>query len=141
MKRSLKTTQSQWYFHSAPSNLLPQVKWFQDYPAQNYIHSINASSGKLQSIRPMKQQPRALEEITVRFMNGILMALMDITQSPLISVTVYLVCVSLQKVICILCQYCKTHWTHSAHKIFVSALHLAGIQNMNQLVLVNYYSI
>lgn len=89
----------------------------------------------------MKQQPTALEEITVRFMNGILMALMDITQSPLISVSVYLICVSLWKIIRILCQYRKTHWTHSAHKTFASALHLAGIQNMNRLVQVNYYSI
>lgn len=89
----------------------------------------------------MKQQPRALEEIKVRFMNGVLIALMDITQSPPIPVTVYLICVSLQKIICILCQYFKTHWTHSAYKIFVSALHLAGIQTLNQLALVNYYSI
>lgn len=79
----------------------------------------------------MKQQPTALEEITVRFMNDILMALMGINQSPLLSVSVYLICVSLWKRICILWQYGKTHWTHSAHEVFASALHLAALQNMN----------
>lgn len=54
VERSLKTTRSQRYFHSAPSNLLPPVKWFQGSPAPNYTQGANASSGKSQSIRPAK---------------------------------------------------------------------------------------
>lgn len=79
----------------------------------------------------MKQQPTALEEIAVGFMSGILMALMDITQSPLLSVSVCLICVSLWKIIRIFMPLLQKHCAPLAYKIFASALHLAGIQNTN----------
>lgn len=59
-KRSLKTTRAQRYFHSAPSNLLAPVKWFQGSPAPNYSHGTKASRGKSQSIRGARA--KGLEE-------------------------------------------------------------------------------
>lgn len=59
VERSLKTTRSRRYFHSAPSNLLPPAQWFRGSPAPNCSHRTNASSGKSQSIRPGGQEPKA----------------------------------------------------------------------------------
>lgn len=61
VQKSFETTRSQGYFPTAPSNFLPQVKWFQGSPAQNYLRNIDANRGKLLGLGT--EQPVTPKEI------------------------------------------------------------------------------
>lgn len=61
VQKSFETTRSQGYFPTAPSDFLPQVKWFQESPAQNYLQNIDANRGKLLGLGT--EQPVTPKEI------------------------------------------------------------------------------